>query len=261
MSLLVFKLTITPLLIALNSWVGRKWGSVVSGFMTGLPLTSGPVSVFLALQNGNAFAAQSAIGTIGGKVSVDVLCLIYFWLCPRLGWRMALGMAFAAFIVTTVLWNQFALSLWPTFIASVIAIALLVQLMPKRAATLSKTQPAWWDIPLRMVLATTFVLLVTTTANQLGPQLSGLISPFPIFVTLLTVFTHRQHGPTAAQQYLRSFVIGSLSFSVFFLVVGLLLVSLGSLWTYTLATIAALVVNGLSLLWVRQTNKPSSSFN
>ncbi len=249
MSLLIFKLTITPLLIALNSLVGRKWGSVVSGFMTGLPLTSGPVSVFLALQSGNAFAAQSAIGTIGGKVSVDVLCLVYFWLCQRFSWRITLGMAFAAFIATTVLWNQFALSLWPTFIASVIAIVLLVQLMPKRAATFSKTQSALWDIPARMVLATAFVLLITGVANRLGPQLSGLITPFPIFVTLLTVFTHRLHGPTAAQQYLRSFVIGSLSFSVFFLVVGLLLVSMGSLLTYALATIAALVVNGIFLFF------------
>lgn len=252
MNLLIFKLTITPLLIALNSLVGRRWGSVVSGFMTGLPLTSGPVSVFLALQNGDAFAAQSAIGTIGGKVSVDVLCLAYFWLCQRFGWRTTLVMAFAAFIATTALWNQFTLSLWPTFIASVIAITLLVRLMPKRAATLSKTKPVWWDIPARMALATTFVLLITGVANQLGPQLSGLVTPFPIFVTLLTVFTHRQHGPMAAQQYLRSFVIGSLSFSVFFLVVGLLLVLMGPLWTYTLATIAALVVNGLFLFFSKR---------
>ena len=249
MSLLIFKLTITPLLIALNSLVGRRWGVVVSGFMTGLPLTSGPVSVFLALQNGNVFAAESAIGTIGGKVSVGVLCLTYFWLCQRVTWRISLVMAFAAFSATTMLWNQFALSLWPTFIASIVAIALLAHLMPKRAATFSKSQPVWWDIPMRMVLAATFVVLITQMANPLGPQLSGLISPFPTFITLLAVFAHVQHGPAAAQQYLRSSVIGSLSFSVFFLVVSLLLVSMGPLWTYPLATIAALAVTGLSFFF------------
>lgn len=102
---------------------------------------------------------------------------------------------------------------------------------------------------MRMVLAATFVVLITQMANPLGPQLSGLISPFPTFITLLAVFAHVQHGPAAAQQYLRSSVIGSLSFSVFFLVVSLLLVSMGPLWTYPLATIAALAVTGLSFFF------------
>jgi len=43
---------LTPLFIAGVSPARRKWGSAVAGTLAGLPLTSGPVSVFLALGQG-----------------------------------------------------------------------------------------------------------------------------------------------------------------------------------------------------------------
>lgn len=104
-----------------------------------------------------------------------------------------------------------------------------------------------WDLPLRMAVATAVVLLVTAAASHLGPTMSGLLSPVPVFLLVLAVFAQRSQGPEAGIRVLRGGVIGSFAFAVFFLVVGALLGRLGIGATYALASLGALAVNGASL--------------
>jgi len=54
--------------------------------MVGLPLTSAPVSVFIALERGPAFAARSAIGTLLGTVAMSGFCAVYAISARRLSW-------------------------------------------------------------------------------------------------------------------------------------------------------------------------------
>jgi len=91
------------------------------------------------------------------------------------------------------------------------------------------------------------VFVRTTSARALGPQLSGLITPFPIFVSVLVAFTHRQQGVAAAGRFLRGHAISLHGFAAFFLVVGALLASLRTGGTFLLATLAAVAVNGVTL--------------
>ena len=58
------KLLLAPLLILLATLAGRRWGPAVGGWLAGLPLTSGPVSLILALEQGPEFAARAALGTL-----------------------------------------------------------------------------------------------------------------------------------------------------------------------------------------------------
>src|SRR5437016_7099204 len=61
-TLLLAKVVLTPLFIAAVTLAGRRWGPAVGGWLAGLPLTSGPVSVFLALEQGPGFAVRAAVG-------------------------------------------------------------------------------------------------------------------------------------------------------------------------------------------------------
>lgn len=65
-AILLFKIIAAPLLICAATLVSRRWGHGVGGWLTGLPMTSGPVSVFFALDHGSHFARHAAEGTIGG---------------------------------------------------------------------------------------------------------------------------------------------------------------------------------------------------
>src|SRR5947209_19554358 len=102
MTLLLAKLLLTPLLIAAVTLAGRRWGPAVGGAIAGLPLTSGPVSVFLALDQGSAFAATAAAGTLLGLLSQAAFCLVYGWIGRWAGWPASAALAVSAFLAGTV---------------------------------------------------------------------------------------------------------------------------------------------------------------
>ena len=245
--ILVLKLLLTPILIALATLAGRRWGPAVSGWFIGFPLTSGPVSVILAMQYGPIFASKAAIGNLGGLASISVFCLAYTLAAVRWNEWVSLASGIGAYLLATVVWNQFQLSLWPTVAIALLINGVVIRLIPKRSASVPATSATRWDIPARMIVATAFVFALTTSASALGPQLSGLITPFPIFGSVLAAFAHRQQGPGAARHFLRGHAISLFGFAAFFIVVGALLPDLSTLWAYALAVLAALVVNGITL--------------
>lgn len=245
--ILVLKLLLTPLLIALATLAGRRWGPAVSGWFIGFPLTSGPVSVILALQHGPGFAAQAAVGNLGGLASISAFCLAYTLAARRWNAWVSLASAIGAYLLATTLWNQFPMSLWPTVAISLVVNGVVIRLIPKEPGTVPAASTGRWDIPARMFIATLFVFTLTTAASMLGPQLSGLMTPFPIFGSVLAAFAHRQQGPAAARNFLRGHAISLFGFAAFFVTVGAMLPTLPALWTYLLATLAAVALNGITL--------------
>lgn len=185
-----------------------------------------------------------------------VFCLIYHLVSRKAGWPVSAAAALAAFFAATYLWNAASLSLLPTIVIDVIVAALVLLLIPRRHSQAEAVTTPRWDIPAWMLVATAFVVGLTTFAASLGPQLSGLLSPFPTFTTVIAVFTHHQQGADTASQVLRGLVVGSFSFLSFFLVVALLLPAAPMLPTYLAATAASLGVNSLALRFVRRIEQP-----
>ena len=245
--ILILKLLLTPFLIALATLAGRRWGPAFSGWFIGFPLTSGPVSVILALQHGPGFASQAAIGNLGGLASISVFCLAYTFAAQRWNVWPSLVSAIGAYLLATAAWSQFRLSLWPTAIIALVINGLVIYLIPKGSSLMPAASIARWDIPSRMLIATAFVFTLTTAASTLGAQLSGLITPFPIFGSVLAAFAHRQQGAGAARSFLRGHAVSLFGFAAFFLVVGGALTALPLAWVYPLATLSAIVVNGITL--------------
>jgi hypothetical protein len=113
-------------------------------------------------------------------------------------------------------------------------------------------KPPRWETPLRMLVATTFVIVLTGAAGVLGPQLSGLLAPFPVFATILAVFTHHFHSANSARLLLRGLISGAFSYAVFFLVIAGLIDRWGIVAAFVLATLAALTMHGTSLFLMRK---------
>jgi hypothetical protein len=247
MGTLGLKLVITPLLIGAATLAGRRWGPGVSGWVAGFPLTSGPVSVFLALEQGPGFAAQAAVGTLLGLAAMAGFCLVYSRVAPRTGWPAGMGAGVATFVAGALALAQAALPVVPAFGLVCLLLAGITAAMPRLVSPPAPGSPPWWDLPLRMATATAVVLGLTAIATLLGPRLTGFLSPFPVFALVMGVFTHRAQGPAAATRLLRWVVIGSFAFAAFFLAVGLLLERAAIGVTYVVATVAALTVNAGAL--------------
>jgi hypothetical protein len=245
---LLLKLVVTPVLIAAASLAGRRWGQAVGGWLVGLPLTSGPVAFFLALEHGTGFAAAVAFGSLAGAIAEAGFCLAYGWSARR-GWIVALAMASLGFAVIATGLQRLALPLLALTVIVVATLSAALRLLPSPGAAAAAPAPPRWDLPARMVITTALVIGLTGVAPALGPRLSGVLATFPVYAAILTVFAHRA-GAAPAVQVLRGLLLGLFSFGAFFLVLGGLIERLGVAGAFAAATATALAVQAGSLAFV-----------
>lgn len=249
MDMFVLKLILTPALIGSVSLAGRRWGPSVSGWLIGLPFTSGPITLFVALSHGLTFAAAGAVGTLAGAATQAVFCVVYMWLASIKGWRWpgALAGSLVAFLAATAAMQGLALSVMPVLILSVLALILALRWWSEMAQPERSTNvvPAW-DLPARMATATLFVLVLTGAAPLLGARLTGLLAPVPVYGCVLAGFAHHQNGLPGASSVLRGLLIGLFAFVGFYVAIAILIEPAGLLWAFVMAIVAALVIQGAS---------------
>jgi hypothetical protein len=253
MNILVLKLLLAPLILGGASLAGRRWGPAVSGWLIGLPLTSGPVAFFVAISHSESFTASTILGTLSGGLPLVAFCLSYAWLAWRFRWPVAITGSMLAFAALTLVMQNVLLPLPVIFPLVVLAILAGFWWMPKDAQLQElDSKPGKWDLPARILIGTSFILLVTGLAPLIGSRLTGLISTIPIFTAILTAFAHRLQGPAGAASILRGLLYGLFGFAGFYLVLALLLGRVGLAPAFIAAILATLVVQGLSFLVLRQ---------
>lgn len=245
--LLILKLVLTPVLTLLLTFAGRRWGERVSGIVAGLPLNSGPISFLFALEYGNEFAAQAGIGSMGGMAGIAAFALVYAHMARRYAWYVCAPLAIAVFFVLLFALDATDWALLPTVTFTLASLLLAQRFAPRTQRIAEPLKPPRWDLPLRLVSATAFVLIITALGTVLGARLGGLAATFPIFAVVMTVFAHRHQGAEAAIQWLRGILAGLYAAVAFYIVISLAMDALPLLATYALAILAALGVNGFTL--------------
>lgn len=241
LQLLAFKLVLTPLLVGATSVMARRSGPLAAGLLVGLPLTSGPVSVFLALEQGPTFAAEAALGTLAGVAAVAAFAWAYGRLALRRGVTLSLAAAIAAYALVGL---ALTLRPWPAawIVSAGVALPIALFLLPKVTIARQRADHAWWEIPLRIVAATTIVIGLTATADALGPTMTGVLSPFPVFATVIGARLHHLHGGGDAIAFLRGVLRSLFSFVAFFLVVAAFVDAQPLLVAYAAGIVAAVAV-------------------
>jgi hypothetical protein len=242
-AILLLKLLIVPSLIALVTLAGRRWGPAVAGWLSAFPVVAGPILWFIAREQGAAFAAQAAVGTLSAVLAILAFGLSYAWAATRYPWPVSLPLAYigyAAAVAVLDLCNVTSL-----LVAGLVVMAglwLAPRLYPVlRPSVTTQSKPAN-DMLLRMILGALLVLLVTHFAANLGPDLSGVFAMFPVMGTVLVLFTHRSSGAAATVQLLRGMVFGFYAFSMFCAVLAWALTATGVGMAFLWALAAAGIV-------------------
>jgi len=250
-TVLVLKLALTPALIAGASLAGRRWGGAVSGWLVGLPLTSAPIAVIFTVEHGPHFAARGAVGSLSGAIAEAVFCLGYAWSGSR-GWPVALVCGTVAFAAAASVAQSLPLSprlpvpLLPLYGAALLGLAAAARLLPSPRRRAASTPPPRWDLPVRAIVATALVVVLTAVATVLGPRLTGLLAVFPVYAAVLATFARRHEGRDGALAVLRGVVLGLLSFATFFFALAALLGRIDSVAAFACAAVAALAVQAAS---------------
>src|SRR5262249_60605310 len=102
------------------------------GCVVGLPFTSGPVALFVALEHGESFAAAVAAGTLGGTISQAMFCVVYGRLARRWTWPVAFVASSVAFAVATAGLYALAPTAVPLAVAAVGEVGAPPWVMPAR---------------------------------------------------------------------------------------------------------------------------------
>jgi hypothetical protein len=247
------KIFLTPALIAIATLTGRRWGPSIGGWLVGLPFTSGPVSLFLALEQGTTFAAAAAAGSIAGTGAAALFAVAYAAMARRSGWPASLAVASATFLAaifalrTLPLGSELPFPFLALFVATLAILAIALRVIAEPGDLAAAAKAPRWDLPARMVVGTVLVLVITGGAPLLGPQLTGMLTTYPIYASVLTVFAHSQRGGAAAIHVVRGLCYGLFAFASFFFALGVTIERAGIAIAFGAAIAAALVVQGLSL--------------
>lgn len=262
MNILLLKLFLAPVIIGGASLAGRRWGPGVSGWLVGLPLTSGPVIFFVSLSHPISFAASTALGTLSGGIALVTFCLAYSWLAIKNNWFVSIAGSIFCYGLVTLFMQNIILPLWINFSIVIAFIIVGLLWMPNtKLPELSENTPGKWDLPGRIIIGTSFIFGLTAIAPLIGPRLTGLLSTIPLYTAILAIFAHRLQGPAAAASLLRGLLFGLFGFSGFYLVLSLFLnqsrqadpFNGGIAAAFIAAVLTALLIQGLSFLFMKHT--------
>jgi hypothetical protein len=149
----------------------------------------------------------------------------------------------------------------PAALAVVAAVALLTlivapMLYPTLAVSAAPLPLPKGELALRMLLGALLTLAVTTFANTVGTTWSGIAALAPVLTPVLAVFIHRRSGSGHAISLLANLARGLYSLTAFCFVVAWLLPRLGTMVTFSLALLVAIIVQTVTYL-IRQRARPT----
>jgi hypothetical protein len=282
---LLLKLLLVPGLVAVVTLAVRRWGPAVGGWLAGLPVVAGPVLVFYAIEQGDAFAAQAAHATLAGLIATSAFAVAYARCAVRVPWYGCVAVGWtvfaAAIFVLYVLQPTLVLSLVALIAATVLGRRALPTVEASAAgrrhptaqacaagtppegppygnenATESDANPRG-DLVIRLVATATLVLVLTGLAERMGATLSGLLNAFPVLTTIVASFTHAQRGRAAVVAFLNGYLQAVVGFALFCVVMALALNPLGLAPALTAALAVQLAAHGF-LLWRTPRSAPIS---
>lgn len=233
--------------MALASLAGRRWGLKVSGWVATFPIVAGPILFFFALEQGEVFAAKAAQQTLLGLIVLNFFIQVYAWTSRRLDVPASILISWASFLIAAFLISHIELSLgWDlALVLLVINLSRLLLPVPKTMKEKKSGEKSVWDLPLRMTATALLVLGLTAMAKNFGPELSGVLTPFPVASTVLAGFGHYHHGSDGVSRLFRGFVAGMNAFALFCAALSFTLVSLGIGWSFLISLLVCLLAQAV----------------
>lgn len=248
-TLLLLKLTLAPILVLIGTLAGRRWGSRVGGFVAGFPNTAGPVLFLITLEQGAAFGAITAESSLLGLVALAAFNGLYPHAARRYPWWACIGLGWVAYFAVMLVLKH---AHWPWYVKGIAALAALNAaryLMPHLPDPDHPVKPKWFDLYLRAFAAMGMVLLLTGLAHVMGPQWSGLLTPFPVTSAVLAVFAHLDGGAAASEKMLKGILIALNAVAVMMLVIAFTLPLYGIAVAFALGLLIGGIVQVVQYFW------------
>src|ERR1035437_3199762 len=255
---LFFKIGLPVMMIGIVTLASHRYGPAVGGSLGAVQAKSGPILMFLTLEQKTAFAATSAAASLGGAGGCGVFCLVYARVCRRVSWPIAGAAAYGAFAVTWAV--MLVVSSWglvPAFVVTIMILLVSRHLLPE-AIHMPRRATAKSDLPTRMFAGAAMAVLVPTAAPMFAATISGMLTTIPTIAAVLALFTHAQEGPERTIGVMRGMTHGLLGFASFLTVLAATLEPLGVLRAFLLAASAVVAVQFVELRSAWRARRPAA---
>jgi hypothetical protein len=197
---LALRMAVAAAFVIAASIITERSGPAIGALVATLPVSAGPSYIFLAIDHGDDFIAQSALASLPMNAATILMCLVFVHLARHRGMLISLAAGIAVWFVFAALVRAFQWTLLAGILLNVAALGICLPLVQRfRAAKMPLITRRWFDIPLRAALVATLVAIVVTLSNIVGPRVSGAIALFPVvFTSLILILQPRIGGPATA---------------------------------------------------------------
>ena len=240
--LLIAKIVVSAGIVLAVTAAVERLGPRIGGLIAVTPQLAVVSLVFFTIEQGPAFAAESAVWNIPGICATIAVYLGYLGATRLVPAPRAASIATGVVLGTlgfALAVNLFALA--PLGRASVVPLAALVCLgvgwLVRRLPDAAIRQPVRASpglLAVRAGASAVSVLTVTSLAQVLGPRWSGLVVGFPVNSLPVMAILHAHYGAAVIQPFIRIFPVGAFGLCLFNLVASLCLERLGLVATIVL---------------------------
>lgn len=246
---LIVKMAVTAAFLLAATITAERAGPLIGGLVATLPISAGPVYIFLALDHDSAFIAQSALGSLVTNALNVLFAATYALLAQKRPLAVCVAGAFAVWIGLSYLLGLVHWTLPLVIVFNIVVIgASLIVVQPLRHVRVAAVQARWYDLVLRAGMVALLVGTVVTLSYTIGPVVSGNLAVFPIVLTSIMLILHGRIGGPATAAIMANAVVGLAAFAVALLALHLTAVPLGAPLAMALAL--AVSVGGNLLLYV-----------
>ena len=254
---LAVRMAAVAVFIVISALISERAGPFFGAMVTSLPVYTGPVFLFLALDHPPQFLAQVTVGSLGSCAVIPVFVLVYA-LMVRAGYGVfpSLFSALGSWVGVAALVQLKDWSLIEALIFAlpIYAVTILIGRDFTRAVPMTPTGRSWRDLLLRVALVTCVVGTVNALSPFLPVKVTGLLSIMPtVMMSLVLVLHNRIGGPATAAMLIHA-ITGMVGMLLAVTLVGLTIVPWGPAASLSAGLATSLSWN-LMIIAIRQAGR------
>lgn len=247
--MLLLKMAIAAAIVVGCSMLAERSGPLVAAMIATLPISAGPVYVFLALDHDAAFISGGALGSMSSNIANAALSVVYVLLAQRFGTLVSLGSGLLAWLAGVTLLRELAPPVLVMFGLTLVIFPAAHRLFRPYLSARPDKPPGrlWYVIPLRAAAVATLAGTVTALSAKVGPAWSGVLAALPLVLSSLVAILQPRIGGPASAAVIANSALGLMGFGLALGLVHLTAVPLGR-WTALSLGLAVCVGWNLALM-------------
>ena len=144
------KMAITALFVSAATITAEKLGAAVGALVATLPVSAGPVYVFLALDHDAAFISASALASLALNAATAIYVTVYVLLAQRHGVLVSVPLALAAWFAAALLFGPVHWAAWAALVLNLVIFVLCFFIVERYGhVRMPPTKRTWYGFMIR----------------------------------------------------------------------------------------------------------------